>query len=62
MSTFSLNFSEHKTYGAKIYNLAALQMSLLKQCDISEMNVSKIGMTRASLYYSSGELAGTLSR
>ena len=49
MSTFSLNFSEHKTDGVKINNLAALQMKLLKQYVISEMNVSTIGMTRACL-------------
>ena len=49
MSTFSLNFTEHKTDGAKINNLAALQSNLLKQCVISEMNVSTIGITRAHL-------------
>ena len=47
MSTFSLNFSEHKTDGAKINNLDALQLNLLKRCVISEMNVSTIGVTRA---------------
>ena len=62
MSTFSLNFSEDKTDGVKINNLAALQLNLLKRCVISEMNVSTIGMTRARVLYSSGELAGTLSQ
>ena len=49
MSTFSLNFLEHKTDGVKINHLAALQMKLLKGYVISEMNVSTIGMTRARL-------------
>ena len=62
MSTLSLNVLEHKTDGAKINNLAALQMKLLKRYVISEMNVSRIGVTRAPLEYSSGELAGTFSR
>ena len=36
MSTFSLNFSEHKTDVVKINNLAALQMKLLKRYVVSE--------------------------
>ena len=48
MSTFSLNFSEHKTDGAKINNLVALQMNLLTRSVISEMNVSAIGTLQAN--------------
>ena len=44
-----LSLSEHKTDGAIINNLAALQMNLLKRCVISEMNVSTIDMTRGRL-------------
>ena len=62
MYTLSLNFSEQKTDGAKINNLAALQFNLLKLRFISEINVSATGMTSVRLKYSSGELAGTFSQ
>ena len=62
MYTFSLNFSEQKTDGAKINNLAALQFNLLKLRFISEINVWATGMTSVRLKYSSGELAGTFSQ
>ena len=58
MSTFLLNFSEHKTDGAKINNLAALHLNLIKRCVISEMNVSTTGMTRARLYFNGRNFCG----
>ena len=58
MSTFLLNFSEHKTDGAKINNLAALQLNLIKRCVISEMNVSTTGMIRARLYFKGRNFRG----
>ena len=50
MTTFSWKFSEHKTDGSKINNLAALQLNLLKWYVIPEMNMSTIGMTSSCLY------------
>ena len=62
MHIFSLKFSEQKTDGAKINDLAALQFNLLKLRFFSEINVSATGMKSARLKYSSGELAGTFSQ
>ena len=59
MSTFSLNFSEHKTDGVKISNLAVLHLNLIKRCFISEMNVSTIGMTKARLYFKGRKFRGS---
>ena len=59
---FSLNFSEQKTDGAKINNLAVLQFNLLKRRFVSEINVLATGMISARLKYTSGELAGTFSQ